>query len=115
MPDVEQCIQTIKDRTWSAYQMLPFRCIPRIMLIHLIKNAVLWLNAFPAEDEVSSQHSQWFLMTGWELEWDKHAVLEFASYVQCHEEHSNEMIPKQWVLCVLDQQQIIKVDTVSCH
>ena len=45
------------------------------------------------EYQVSSQHSPWFLMTGQELEWDKHAVLEFGSYVQCHEEHSNEMIP----------------------
>ena len=94
MPDVEWYIRTIKDRTRSAYQMLPFRCIPRIMLIHLVKNAVLWLNAFPAEDGVSSQHSPRFLMTGRELEWDKHAVLEFGSYVQCHEEHSNEMIPR---------------------
>ena len=74
--------------------MLPFHCIPRIMLIHLVKNVVLWLNAFPAEDGVSSQHSPQFLMTGWELEWNTHVVLEFGSYVQCHEEHSNEMIPQ---------------------
>ena len=94
VPDVERYIWTIKDQTRSAYQMLPFRCVPRIMLIHLVKNAVLWLNAFPAENGVSSQHSPQFLMTGRELEWDKHAVLEFGSYVQCHEEHSNEMIPQ---------------------
>ena len=62
MPDVEWYIQTIKDQTRSAYQMLPFRCIPRIMLIHLVKNAVLWLNAFPAEDGVSSQHSPWLMI-----------------------------------------------------
>ena len=32
-------------------------------------------------------------MTGRELEWKKHAALEFGAYVQCQEEHSNEMIP----------------------
>ena len=77
MPDVEWYIRTIKDQTQRAYKMLPYHCIQRIMLIHLVKNAV-WLNAFPDEDGVSSQHSPQFMMTGQELEWDKHAFLEFC-------------------------------------
>ena len=38
-------------------------------------------------------HSPCFLLTGRELSFDKHAVLEFRSYVQTHEEHSNGMEP----------------------
>eukprot|EP00980_Cylindrotheca_fusiformis_P026169 scaffold15484_cov125-Cylindrotheca_fusiformis.AAC.1 len=71
--------------------MLPFRRLPRIVLVHLLKNAVLWLNALPAADGVSSQHSPRYLMTGRELTYDKHVRLEFGAYVQSHEEHSNDM------------------------
>ena len=71
--------------------MLPFKKIPRIMLIHLVKNAALWLNAFPAKDVVSSKYSPRFIMTGKELNAEKHAVLEFGAYVQTHEDHTNDM------------------------
>ena len=64
------------------------------MLIHLTKNAVLWLNALPAQDGISTEHSPRYIMTGWELYWKKHAVMEFGAYAQCHEEHTNQMIPR---------------------
>eukprot|EP00980_Cylindrotheca_fusiformis_P017025 scaffold5210_cov106-Cylindrotheca_fusiformis.AAC.2 len=49
------------------------------------------MNALPAADGVSSQHSPRYLMTGRELTYDKHVRLEFGAYVQTHEEHSNDM------------------------
>jgi hypothetical protein len=39
VPDIKRQIRTVKDSTRSTYQMLPFRHIPRIVLIHLVKNA----------------------------------------------------------------------------
>ena len=94
VPEIERYIHTLKDYTQSAYNILPFKNLPRLMLIHLLKNCTLWLNAFPAVDGVSSVHSLHFLLTGWELSFDKHAVLEFGSYIQTHEEHSNVMEPR---------------------
>ena len=64
------------------------------MLIHLIKNAVLRLNALPVQDGISTEHSPQYIMTGQELEWKKHAVMEFGAYAQCHEEHTNQMTPR---------------------
>ena len=61
------------------------------MLIHMVKNAALWFNAFPASDGISTQHSPRYFLTGYELTFDKHAILEFGSYVQTHEEHTNDM------------------------
>ena len=57
IPNVEQYIWTLKDRTWSTYQSLPYKYIPEIILIHLVKNIALWLNAFPSCDGISSAHS----------------------------------------------------------
>ena len=94
IPDIEQYICTIKDQTQSTYQILPLQHIPRVMLIHLVKNAVLWLNSFPHHDGVSSEHSPRFLLMRYELSYDTQAVLEFGAYVQTHEEHTNDMT--QW-------------------
>ena len=57
VPDIERYIRTVEDWTWSTYCMLPFRQVPWIVLIPLLKNAVFWLNSFPAHDDVSSEHS----------------------------------------------------------
>ena len=94
VPDVERAIRTIKERTRATYNVLPFRFIPRIMLVHMVKNAVLWLNAFPADDGVSDEHSPRYFLTGRELTYDKHANIEFGTYVQTHEEHDNSMGPR---------------------
>ena len=93
VPEIERYIHTLKDCTQGAYNILPFKNLPWVLLVHLLKNYTLLLNAFPATDGVSSIHSPCFLLMGWELSFDKHAVLEFGSYVQTHEEHSNRMEP----------------------
>ena len=92
VPEVERFIWTIKDRVRSTYRMLPYKRIPRTMLIHLTKNSVFWLNAFPARDGVSSKHSPRYIMTGQELSYTHHVQLKFGEYVQTHEEHNNEMM-----------------------
>ena len=71
--------------------MLPFRHIPRIVLIHLVKNAVFWINAVPTNDGITRQYSPRYIMTGQQLLASKHAVLPFGSYVQTHEQHTNDM------------------------
>lgn len=91
VPKIERYIRTIKDRARSAYRMLPFLRIPRVMIIHLVKNAVFWLNAFPANGSVLSKYSLRYIMTGQELDYNKHARLEFGKYMQMHEEHDSSM------------------------
>jgi len=81
MPNIEQYIRTVKDSTRSCYRMLPFTRIPRLMLIHLVKNSVFWLNAFPAADGVSSNHSPRYLVAGFELSYQLYACVPFGAYV----------------------------------
>ena len=91
VPDIERYIRMVKDRVRSTYHMLPFKRVPRLILIHLVKNVVFWLNTLPALDGVSSTHSPRYLMTGRELEYPLHVRLEFGEYVQTHEKHGNRM------------------------
>jgi len=72
--------------------MLPFRHLPRIVLIHLVKNAVFWMNALPTNDGITRSYSPRYVMTGQHVQASKHAVLEFGAYgVQTHEQHTNDM------------------------
>ncbi|KAG7352856.1 reverse transcriptase RNA-dependent DNA polymerase [Nitzschia inconspicua] len=91
VPEVERMIRTIKDRIRSVYVTLPYRHLPRLMVKRLVANAVLWWNALPAPDSVSDVHSPRYLLVGRELTYDKHVRLEFGSYVQTHEDHTNDM------------------------
>ena len=67
VPDIECHIRTIKDSTRSTYQMLPFCRLPCIMLIHLVKNTVFWINAVPTNDGITRRFSPRYIMTGQHL------------------------------------------------
>jgi len=99
--EIERYIRTVKDRSRSGYNSLPFERMPRVMIIRLVSNAVFWLNAFPHPDGVSSTLSPRYIMTGQQLDFKKHVRLEFGAYVQTHEEHSNGMEPRtQGAICL---------------
>lgn len=91
VPEIERYIRTVKDRARSCYNMLPFQYVPRLVLVHLIKNSVFWLNSFPAADGASSTESPRYILTGRKIRFDRHVRLEFGAYVQTHEQHTNDM------------------------
>jgi hypothetical protein len=91
VPDIERFIRTVKDRVRSAYNMVPFKHIPRLIISRVVANAVFWLNAFPHSDGVSNTLSPRYLLTGRHLDYKKHVRTEFGGYVQTHEQHSNDM------------------------
>jgi len=91
---IEHYIRTMKDRARSCYSWLPFACVPRQIIIHLIYNTVFWLNAFPGNDGISETISPRYIMTGRHVDYHRHVRLEFGEYVQTHELHANDMEPR---------------------
>lgn len=94
VPEVERYIRTIKDRTRSIYNSLPFTRMPAMMIVEMVYYSVFWLNSFPALDGVSRTLSPRAIVTGSTVSYEKHCRLEFGSYVQTHEEHDNSMVPR---------------------
>ena len=92
--DIEQYIQTIKERMRCVYNTLPFDQIPKAMLIEMAKFAVFWLNSFPHPLGISQTESPRRLVTGENIDYNKHCRYEFGQYVQCHEQHDNTMAPR---------------------
>lgn len=71
--------------------MLPSCHFPWIVLIHLVKNAVFWINTVPTSDGITRQFSPQYIIIGQQLLASKHEVLLFDSYVQAHEQHTDDM------------------------
>ena len=89
--DIERYIRTIKERMRCVYNTLPFKFVPRIMVMELGKFAVYWLNSFPAKNGISERSSPRVLVTGEDIDFNKHCQYEFGQYVQVHEPHNNTM------------------------
>jgi hypothetical protein len=94
VPEVERYIRTVKDRTRSVYNSLPFKRMPARMIVEMVSHSVFWLNSFPALDGISRTLSPRAIVTGSNVTYDRHCRLEFGAYVQTHEEHDNTMLPR---------------------
>ena len=93
VPEIERYIRTVKERTRSQYCVLPFKYLPRRLVIELAYWSVFWLNAFVSKNGISQTRSPRAIVTGHEIDY-KHCELEFGEYVQTHEEHDNSMSPR---------------------
>ena len=86
--EIERLIRTIKERVRADVHSMPFKRLPKMMVVELVRRAVLVLNQFPALDGVSDTLSPLSIMTGVSSP-DYHSMkVEFGSYVQVFEENN---------------------------
>ena len=82
VPEVERSIRTMKETMRATAHGLPYRRLPKIMIIELVAMATHCLNGFPKEDGVSEHMSPYSIVTGRSrMDYNK-IPLEFGSYVQ---------------------------------
>jgi len=62
--EVEHSICTIKEQIWADIHSMPFRQLPKLMILELICRAVILLNQFPALNGVLKTLSPKTIMTG---------------------------------------------------
>ncbi|KAL7462751.1 hypothetical protein ACHAXS_003127 [Conticribra weissflogii] len=83
--EVERCIRTIKERARGIINTLPFSTLPKHILIELLYHTVLWLNAFPTKNVISSCFSPREIITHVGLDFKKHCRVPFGTYCKVHE------------------------------
>ena len=64
VPEIEQQHRLIKDQSRACRHSLPFKMVPKIMIIEMIYNCVLWINVFPPKGGVSASIIPSTLLTG---------------------------------------------------
>ena len=85
IPAIEKS-RMFKERHRCIRHGLPFKCIPKLMVIELNAYIAHYLNAFPSKGGVSQTMSPAEIVTGLSIDCNKHCRLEFGQYVQVHEE-----------------------------
>ena len=88
VPEIERCIQTIKERVCSIYNSLSFKKMPNRLIAEMIYTSVYWLNSFPLRDDISNTLSPKALVTGCTPDCHNQCKLEFGKCVQTHETHN---------------------------
>jgi hypothetical protein len=92
-PEIEWQIWVVKEWSWAAHHSLPFQCIPKLLMIHIVLNAVKMLNFFPMKGGISHSLSWKTIMSGETLGYKKHWSLQVGQYCVVHEEdtpHSSQ-------------------------
>ena len=92
--EVERSIRTIKERLRSCVHGLPFKRLPKLLIRHMVANAVRCLNQFPWKNGNSDDLSPAALVTGHTLPDYTAMQLEFGTYVQVFEDNDPFNTPR---------------------
>jgi hypothetical protein len=76
----------IKEHSQALVSHLSYSTLPRQVVICLVYFAVLWLNSLAAAAEVSEIDSPCNIVLGHELNFTKHCIAPFGSYVKAHKD-----------------------------
>jgi len=65
--------------------------LPHRLIIKIVYNVMFWLNCFPHKDRIHATLNPHTIVTGSNINYDKHCKLQFGTYVQVHEQHDSSM------------------------
>jgi hypothetical protein len=86
VPEAQRNNRTIKERIRAAYHRLPYKAISQIMINYLAMIQANQLNLFPVKGGVSKYYSPRMILNQTNLDYTKHCVVPFGSYVQANHE-----------------------------
>jgi hypothetical protein len=61
--EVERKIRVIKERARGTFNKLPYKKLPKLMVIDLLHFCVMWMNSFPVKSGISKKWSPWELVS----------------------------------------------------
>ena len=92
--DIERSIRTIKERLRSCVHGLPFKRLPKLLLIHMVTDCTRCLNQFPRKHGISSTLSPTTIVTGAAGPDYAAMRLEFGTYAQIFEDSEPTNTPR---------------------
>jgi hypothetical protein len=96
MSKAEHTICTAKDQTRGLLGTPPFQHLLRHMKIEFIYYMVLWLNAFPVKNGISSVFLPRELLVRWRMDYSKHCGVFPGTYCKVHDEPSSSNMMTPW-------------------
>jgi hypothetical protein len=81
---IERKIRVIKERARETINTLPYKKLPRLMVIKLLHFCMMWMNLFPVRSEISDKWSPRELVSRHKLDAKLHCRAPFGSYCEVH-------------------------------
>ena len=94
MGDTEREISVIKEHGKATPKTLPFRAVPKRVIIELVYLTAPWINDFPAKTGIYKVYSPHDIISVRQLYFKIHFRMEFGEYADVHDEPSLTNIMK---------------------
>jgi len=91
VPDIERYIRVVKERCRCDFAMLPFKTLPRLAIVHLLRTVILYINAFVWQRGISPVLSPFNILEGIRLDYDKHFHVIFGEHLNTFDDSDNTM------------------------
>ncbi len=101
--EIKQKIRVTKERARGMTNSLPYKKLPKLLVIELLHFCVMWMNSFPIRSEISDRWSPHELVSRHKLDAKLQCRVPFGSYCEVHvdPEITNTMDPRtKWAICL---------------
>jgi hypothetical protein len=86
--EVERKIRVIKERARGTFNTLPYKKLPKLMVIELLHFCVMWMTLFPVKSGISKKWSPRELVSSHDTSW----MLNYTA-----ELHSDHIVSYMWI------------------
>jgi hypothetical protein len=100
---IERKIRVIKERARGTFNTLPYKKLPKMMVIELLHFCVMWMNSFPVKSGISKKRSPRKLVSRHKLDAKLHCRSPFGSYCEVYVDPdiTNTLEPRtKWAICM---------------
>ena len=82
VPEIERRIRLIKERGRGIKNTLPFKKLPKLILVEMVNFVVMWLNNFASKSGISETLSPREIILRRKLNYKKHCRVPFGQYCE---------------------------------
>ncbi len=93
VPAAERKNRMIKEMFRVRFHQTGYTTMPHVMIVSLCEYGTKMLNMFPARHGISDYYSPAVIVTGRELDYEKHCACEFSTYVQAGQDTNPRNTP----------------------
>ena len=93
----------VKERARSTISILPYKLLPKLVIIKLMHFCVMWMNSFPVKLGISEKWSPREIVSRHKLDAKMHCKVPFGAYCEVHvnPDITNMMEPRtRWGICL---------------
>ena len=117
MNKIERYHSLIKERTRCYHAMMPFKCIPRVSNIQLLKTVVFYTNNFVWKKGMPKVIPPLTIIEGVVFDYNIYFQVNYGEHVQTFEKSTNTLTPRTAHAMPLDRTVICRVahDATACN